>query len=172
MRISLEAAQNMESAYKKRFNFAWKYLTDTALQARTHHQIQDKWGYIRHFPTGMRDDQLTRKAYNWPIQHGVAVIMNQAMAEWSRRRNQLKLKSRTFYTLYDALGWHCPVDELQTVWNISAEVMTKNRPVLPDLPWCIPTDGKIKTNWESGDIDLEKLGIQDDPTSNLTLLEK
>ena len=98
--------------------------------------------------------------------------MNQAMAEWTRRRHQLKLKSRTFYTLYDALGWHCPVDELQTVWAISAEIMTKNRPVLPDRPWCIPTDGKIKTNWESGDIELEKFGVQDDPDSNLTQLEK
>jgi hypothetical protein len=172
MKISLEAAQNMESAYKKRFHVAWKYLTDTAQQARAHHQIQDKWGYIRHFPTGMREDQLTRKAYNWPIQHGVAVIMNQAMAEWTRRRHQLKLKSRTFYTLYDALGWHCPVDELRTVWAISAEIMTKNRPVLPDRPWCIPTDGKIKTNWESGDIELEKFGVQDHPDSNLTQLKK
>ena len=72
----------------------------------------------------------------------------------------------------DALGWHCPVDELQTVWAISAEIMTKNRPVLPDRPWCIPTDGKIKTNWESGDIELEKFGVQDDPDSNLTQLEK
>ena len=166
MRISLEAANNMERAYKKRFCIAWKMLRATAQLAIAQHQIQDRWGYIRHFPTGMREDQLTRKAYNWPIQHGVAVVMNQAMYEWTQRRRQLGLKSRAFYTLYDALGWHVPQAELQTVWTISGEVMTKNRPVLPDRPWCIPTDGKIKTNWESGDIELDKLGVKDDPASN------
>ena len=173
MKISGDACENMVVAYKeKRFPVAWKFLTDTASEAKIHHQIQDRWGYIRHFPTGMRKDQLERKAYNWPIQHGVAVLMNQAMAEWKRRRTQAKLKSHLFYTLYDALGWHCPLDELQTVWTISAEIMTKERPALPDRPWCIPTDGKIKTNWESGDVELDKLSVQDDPSLNLTGLEK
>ena len=172
LRITLEAARNLENAYKKRFSIGWKFLTVTAQQARAEYQIQDRWGYIRHFPTGMREDQLTRKAYNWPIQHAVAVTMNQAMHEWSRRRHQLALKSKMFYTLYDALGWHCPAQELQTVWTISSEVMTKHRPLLPDRPWCIPTDGKIKTNWESGDVELDKLGVTDDPTTNLTKLEK
>ena len=170
LRISLEAAQNMEAAYKKRFSTAWKFLTQTAETAKAEHQIQDRWGYIRHFPTGMRQDQLTRKAYNWPIQHGVAAIMNQAMYDWSQRRKQLGLISRTFYTLYDALGFHCPAEELQTVWTISSEVMTKNRPVLPDRAWSIPTDGKIKTNWESGEIELAKVGVNDDPNTNLTNL--
>ena len=173
MKVSLPACENMVNAYKeKRFPVAWRFLTDTAQEAHTHHQIQDRWGYIRHFPTGIRKDQLERKAYNWPIQHGVAVLMNQAMAEWKRRKTQEKLKSHLFYTLYDALGWHCPIDELQQVWTISAEIMTKHRPALPDRPWCIPTDGKIKTNWESGDVDMDKLGIKDDPSLNLTGLEK
>ena len=97
--------------------------------------------------------------------------MNQAMHEWTQRRKQLGLKTRAFYTLYDALGWHVPQDELQTVWTISAEVMTMNRPVLPDRPWTIPTDGKIRTNWESGDRDPATLGVKNDPNTNLTNLE-
>jgi len=176
--ICLEEAQAMIDSYKTEFPSAWDYLLKQADAAKTTGILQDHWGYIRHFPQGMKEGDIIRKAYNYQIQHIVAVLMNQAMNDWTQIRQQRKLKSYAYATLYDNIGWVVYEDELQTVWDLSMEVMTEKRPVGPlkgDLPilnsWHIPTEGEISLAWDGEVIPPQSLGIDLHPEKNWTGLE-
>jgi DNA polymerase I-like protein with 3'-5' exonuclease and polymerase domains len=176
--VSLEEAQAMIDSYKTGFPDAWGYLVSQADHAKERGFLRDHWGYIRHFPKGMKEGEMTRKAYNYQIQHIVAVLMNQAMQDWIRERHQRKLRSYAYTTLYDNIGWVVHEDELQDVWDISMRVMTSERPVgpligeIPELFNChIPTDGELSYEWEGKLIDPTSLGINTHPELNLTGLE-
>lgn len=178
MKITLEEAQMMIDSYKSEFATAWNYLVSQAEHAKNHGFLRDHWGYIRHFPKGMNEGDLTRKAYNYQIQHIVAVLMNQAMQDWAVLRKKYRLKSYAYATLYDNIGWVVFEDELQTVWDLSMEVMTTKRPVgpeigeIPELAHCfIPTEGEISKEWEGKPIPPETLGINPRKELNKTGLE-
>lgn len=172
-------AQAMIDSYKiTEFHEAWAYLEDQARQGVENGILKDPWGYIRHFPKGMKPDEVSRKSYNYQIQHLVAAVMNMAMADWIRRREQHQLKSFSYATLYDNIGWVTYEDELQEVWDISQTVMTTERPIGPkDGPnpemanWHFPTDGEFSLTWEGKTIKPEELGVDPKPHRNLTGLE-
>jgi uracil-DNA glycosylase family 4 len=176
--IALEEAQAMIDSYKSEFPQAWGYLVEQSQLAKTQGILRDHWGYIRHFPQGMKEGDLVRKAYNYQIQHIVAVLMNQAMNDWTQLRKAHCLKSYAYATLYDNIGWVVFEDELQKVWDLSMEVMTEKRPVGPaegSLPilhsWHIPTEGEISLAWDGEAISPQSLGIEPHPEKNLTGLE-
>lgn len=179
VKVSQAEAQSMIDSYKTEFPQAWQYLVDQADFAKENGYLRDHWGYVRHFPKGMKEGDLTRKAYNYQIQHIVAVMMNQAMNDWTVSRKKLGLKSYAYATLYDNIGWVVYEDELQKVWDLSMEVMTTNRPVGPaigELPilnnWKIPTDGDLSKSWDGASTNPEDLGIVLNNHMNLTGLEK
>lgn len=176
--VTKEEAQAMIDSYKTEFSSAWNYLVSQAEQATEKGFLRDHWGYIRHFPQGMNKGDVTRKAYNYQIQHIVAVLMNQAMDDWVQERARRNLKSYAYATLYDNIGWVVYEDELQEVWDLSMEVMTAKRPAGPsqgELPilnnWHIPTEGDLSQRWEGPTIKPESLGIEPHPELNLTGLE-
>jgi len=176
--ITLSEAQAMIDSYKSEFPQAWSYLIEQSENAISSGVLKDHWGYIRHFPQGMKQGDLVRKAYNYQIQHIVAVLMNQAMNDWTQIKKALKLKSYAYATLYDNIGWVVYEEELQKVWDLSMEVMTEHRPVGPSsgpLPilnsWHIPTEGEISLAWDAAPIDPLSLGITLNPQKNLTGLE-
>lgn len=179
VKVTQAEAQSMIDSYKTEFPQAWQYLVDQAEFAKENGYLRDHWGYVRHFPKGMKEGDLTRKAYNYQIQHIVAVMMNQAMNDWTQIRRDLKLKSYAYATLYDNIGWVVYEDELQKVWDLSMEVMTTKRPVGPkvgDLPilneWKIPTEGDLSKSWDGQSTKPEDLGIKVNSHMNLTGLEK
>jgi hypothetical protein len=178
LKVSLPEAQAMIDSYKSEFPSAWGYLVEQADAAKATGVLRDHWGYLRHFPQGMKEGDMTRKAYNYQIQHIVAVLMNQAMNDWTIRRKALGLRSYAYATLYDNIGWVVYEDELQQVWDLSMEVMTQHRPVGPavgDLPilnsWHVPTDGELSKAWSGEEADPKSLGIDLHPEKNLTGLE-
>lgn len=179
VKVTLEEAQAMIDSYKiTEFSVAWNYLEDQAKQAIDHGYLKDSWGYIRHFTKGMREDEVTRKAYNYQIQHLVAAVMNMAMADWTRRRQQEALKSYAYATLYDNIGWVVYEDETQKIWDLAHTVMTTERPVGPkdgEKPemanWHFPIDPEFSETWEGETIDPSSLGIDLKPERNLTGLE-
>lgn len=179
VKVSENEAQAMIDSYKiKEFSIAWAYLEEQARLGVERGYLKDPWGYIRHFPKGMKEDEVTRKAYNYQIQHLVAVVMNMAMADWVRRREQSKVKSYSYATLYDNIGWVVHEDELQEIWDLSQTVMTTERPVGPKdgenpnmANWHFPTDGEFSQTWEGKTIDLKTLGINPKKERNLTGLE-
>lgn len=179
-KIELKACAAMVNGYKSEFNVAWDYLCDQARHAKEKGWIKDTWGYVRHFPKGMNAGDRERQAYNWQIQHGVAVLMNQAMHAWTEYRKEKNLKSWAYMTLYDALGWAVSLDEIDDVWNNSMRVMTAERPVCPpDAPnpknghRFIPTDGKLSQGWDANTFELSKFAIKDRSAElNKTGLEK
>jgi uracil-DNA glycosylase family 4 len=178
IKISQAEAQAMIDSYKTEFPSAWGYLVQQAEFAKENGYLRDHWGYVRHFPKGMKEGDLTRKAYNYQIQHIVAVLMNQAMNDWTQIRQKRGLKSYAYATLYDNIGWVVYEDELQEVWDLSMEVMTTNRPVGPkngQLPilnsWKIPTEGDLSKAWDGPSTKPEALGIEPHPEMNLTGLE-
>jgi uracil-DNA glycosylase family 4 len=178
VKITIEEAQSMIDSYKTEFPSAWGYLVSQAEHGKAHGFLRDHWGFVRHFPQGMKEGDLTRKAYNYQIQHIVAVLMNQAMNDWTEIRKRENLKSYAYATLYDNIGWVVYEDELQKVWDISQQVMTHNRPVGPvigDLPilndWRIPTEGDLSQSWDGKSTKPEDLGIDPHPEYNLTGLE-
>lgn len=177
--VSLKEAQAMVESYKTEFNVAWDYLLEQASQANEKGFLRDEWGYLRRFPKGSNPEDVARKSYNYQIQHGVAVLMNQAMGDWSRIRKAQNLKSYAYATLYDNIGWVVYEDEMQKVWDISQEIMTQNRPIGPiDGPRKelttrkIPTDGQISKGWEGETTKPEALGIIMHPEKNKTGLEE
>jgi len=179
VKITQQEAQAMIDSYKSEFPSAWGYLVQQAEFAKENGYLRDHWGYVRHFPKGMKEGDLTRKSYNYQIQHIVAVLMNQAMNDWTQIRQKRGLKSYAYATLYDNIGWVVYEDELQEVWDLSMEVMTKNRPVGPavgDLPilnsWKIPTEGDLSKAWDGPSTKPEDLGIDPHPEMNLTGLEE
>lgn len=179
VKVTQAEAQLMIDSYKTEFPQAWQYLVDQADFAKENGYLRDHWGYVRHFPKGMKEGDLTRKAYNYQIQHIVAVMMNQAMNDWTQLRRKLNLKSYAYATLYDNIGWVVYEDELQKVWDLSMEVMTTKRPVGPkvgDLPilnnWKIPTEGDLSKSWDGASVKPEDLGIKLNSHMNLTGLEK
>ena len=124
----------------------------------------------------MAKGDLSRKAYNWQIQHGVAVLMNHAMRDWAVLKPRYGIqKSYAQMTLYDAMGWVVHEDELQKVWDASAEIMTVNRPCGPPgsgLERCrIPTDGKFCRRWNGPELKPAELGVVERPEHGLTGLE-
>jgi uracil-DNA glycosylase family 4 len=176
--VSKEEAQAMIDSYKTGFSSAWAYLVAQAEEAKTKGILRDHWGYIRHFPQGMSTGDVTRKAYNYQVQHIVAVLMNHAMNDWVQERAKRELKSYAYATLYDNIGWVVHEDELQEVWDLSMEVMTAKRPAGPkegELPilhdWHIPTEGELSLKWEGPDIDPKSLGITLHEELNRTGLE-
>lgn len=175
--ISLEECRTIVDAYKQaEYSVAWGYLTRQAEFAIENGYLLDHWGYVRHFPKGLAKGDLSRKAYNWQIQHGVAVLMNHAMRDWAVLKGRYGIKhSYAQMTLYDAMGWVVHEDELQKVWDASAEIMTLNRPCGPPgsgLERCrIPTDGKFCQRWNGPDLTLAELGVVDRPEYKLTGLE-
>jgi uracil-DNA glycosylase family 4 len=178
VKISQAEAQAMIDSYKSEFPSAWGYLVQQAEFAKEHGYLRDHWGYVRHFPKGMKEGDLTRKSYNYQIQHIVAVLMNQAMNDWTQIRRKRGLKSYAYATLYDNIGWVVYEDELQEVWDLSMEVMTTNRPVGPKVgdltilnSWKIPTEGDLSKAWDGKSIKPEELGIDPHPEMNLTGLE-
>jgi uracil-DNA glycosylase family 4 len=178
VKISKEEAQMMIDSYKTEFPQAWSYLVAQAESAKEEGFLRDHWGYVRHFPKGMKEGDLTRKAYNYQIQHIVAVLMNQAMHDWTVRREVEKLRSYSYSTLYDNIGWVVYEDELQKVWDISMEVMTAQRPVGPkdgEMPvlnkWHIPTEGALSKAWDGKETEPSALGIIENGHLNLTGLE-
>lgn len=178
IKVSLGEAQAMIDSYKSEFPSAWQFLVNQAANAKEKGVLRDHWGYLRHFPIGMSEGDLTRKAYNYQVQHIVAVLMNQAMFDWVERRKKHNLKSYAYATLYDNIGWVVYEEELQKVWDLSMEVMTQDRPVGPaigELPilntWHIPTEGDISTAWDGPSIDPESLNIELHNEKNLTGLE-
>jgi DNA polymerase I-like protein with 3'-5' exonuclease and polymerase domains len=179
IKVTQAEAQSMIDSYKTEFPQAWQYLVNQADFAKENGYLRDHWGYVRHFPKGMKEGDLTRKAYNYQIQHIVAVMMNQAMNDWTQIRRKLNLKSYAYATLYDNIGWVVYEDELQKVWDLSMEVMTTNRPVGPnigELPilsnWKIPTEGDLSKAWDGASTKPEDLGIKPNNHLNLTGLEK
>lgn len=172
VQVSLADAEAMVEGYKSEFAVAWEYLLEQAVIAEKRGYLEDRWGYIRHFPPGMKKGDLERKAYNYQIQHGVAVLMNQAMAHWTKERRRQKLRSYQFYTLYDAIGWVIPEDELQQTWDTSIQIMTAQRPIAPTgiaAKWLIPTDGKLSKCWSGEDkVKPESLGINKRDEWNIT----
>jgi len=179
VKVSQAEAQSMIDSYKTEFPQAWQYLVDQADFAKENGYLRDHWGYVRHFPKGMKEGDLTRKAYNYQIQHIVAVMMNQAMNDWTQTRQRLNLKSYAYATLYDNIGWVVYEDELQKVWDLSMQIMTTKRPVGPsigDLPvlnnWKIPTEGDLSKSWDGVTTKPEDLGINPNSHMNLTGLEK
>jgi uracil-DNA glycosylase family 4 len=178
LKISEQEAAAMIESYKTSFPQAWEYLVQQATLAKTNGFLLDHWGYIRHFSAGMNTGDLTRKAYNYQVQHIVAALMNQAMDDWVQIQEARNLKSRIYATNYDNLGWIVHEDELQEVWDISMEVMTEKRPAGPpagDLPalenWHIPTEGELSQEWEGKKTKPEELGIKPHPEKNRTGLE-
>lgn len=179
-KIELKACAAMVNGYKSEFHIAWDYLCEQARHAKEHGWIKDDWGYVRHFPRGMAAGDRERQAYNWQIQHGVAVLMNQAMHAWTEFRKENDLKSWAYMTLYDALGWAVSLDEVDTVWNNSMRIMTSDRPICPvDGPnpkngkRFIPTDGKLSQGWDADTFKLDKFPITDQSAElNKTGLEK
>lgn len=177
--VTKEEAQAMIDSYKTGFSSAWGYLLSQAEEALSKGVLRDHWGYIRHFPQGMSTGDVTRKAYNYQIQHIVAVLMNQAMNDWVQERAKRGLKSYAYATLYDNIGWVVHEDELQEVWDLSMEVMTADRPAGPKegaLPilneWHIPTEGELSAEWEGAAIKPESLGIDPHEELNRTGLEQ
>ena len=179
IKVTEAEAQAMIDSYKiTEFSQAWDYLEGQAKQGVEQGYLKDIWGYIRHFPAGMKGDEVTRKSYNYQIQHLVAVIMNMAMADWVKRRKQLKLKSYAYATLYDNIGWVAYEDELQDIWDISQTVMTTERPIGPKdgehpemANWHFPTDGDFSKTWEGDTIKPAALGVDPKPYRNMTGLE-
>jgi uracil-DNA glycosylase family 4 len=176
--VSKEEAQAMVDSYKSEFHVAWGYLVGQAEHALAHGFLRDEWGYLRRFPAGMKKEDVTRKSYNYQIQHGVAVLMNQAMYDWTVQKRLQKIRSYCYATLYDNLGWVVYEDELQKVWDVSQEIMTENRPVGPAdgsrpqlAKWRIPTDAKLTKGWDGKATKPSELGIQLHPEKNLTGLE-
>jgi hypothetical protein len=101
------------------------------------------------------------------------------MNDWTQIRREKSLKSYAYATLYDNIGWVVYEDELQTVWDLSMEVMTEKRPVGPEIgplpilnKWHIPTEGEISLAWDGDAIKPESLGINTNDHKNLTGLEK
>jgi uracil-DNA glycosylase family 4 len=181
LNVTIEEAQAMIDSYKTEFHKGWSYLEDQGEQGRTNRFLRDNWGYVRHFPDGMKDADLTRKAYNYQIQHIVAVLMNQAMKDWVDSRQKYKFKSYSYATLYDNIGWVVYEDELQDIWDLSQEIMTYKRPVGPaivDHPehailntWKIPTEGDISYGWDGKSLNPKDLGINLNEELNLTGVE-
>lgn len=179
VKVTEAEAQAMIDSYKiTEFSVAWAYLEEQARLGVERGYLKDPWGYIRHFPKGMKEDEVTRKAYNYQIQHIVAAVMNMAMADWIRRREQTKVKSYSYATLYDNIGWVVYEDELQEIWDLSQTVMTTERPVGPKdgenpemANWHFPTDGEFSKTWEGEKIDLKTLGVNPKKERNLTGLE-
>jgi uracil-DNA glycosylase family 4 len=179
LKVTLDEAQAMIDSYKiTEFSGAWAYLEEQARQGVENGFLKDVWGYIRHFPKGTREDEVTRKAYNYQIQHLVAAVMNIAMADWIRRRKETKLKSYAYATLYDNIGWVAYEDELQQVWDLSQTVMTTERPIGPKTGsrpemanWHFPADGQFSHTWEGKGLKPHEVGVTVNPAANLTGLE-
>jgi hypothetical protein len=75
-------------------------------------------------------------------------MMIDAMLDWEKKRQKYNLKSELFMTLYDALGWDVPDNEIPTVAEISHDIMTTERPVGPLDSRTIPTEGEFIECWE------------------------
>ena len=134
--------------YKNAYPQAIKYLDYQAEFAKINGYLPTPCGYVRNFPYGMNKGDLERKAYNLQIQHGVGMMMIDAMIDWDKKRQKYNLKSELFMTLYDALGWEVKNEEISTIAEISHEVMTTERPVGPMDNRTIPTEGEFIEFWE------------------------
>ena len=146
--MEVVTAEEYIAGYHATYPGASKFLEYNGRFAMDYRMLPQPWGYLRNFSSRQRDDEIQRQAFNLPLQHGVACLMNQALVDWEEAKERYRLKTEVFLSLYDAIGWHVPDDEAKTVAEISHEIMSVKRPVGPLDSRTIPTEGKFMKYWE------------------------
>ena len=147
-----EEAEIYIGGYHSTYKNASAYLKYNGQFAVNYKLLPNPWGYLRNFSSRQSDGEVERQAFNLPLQHGVACMMNAALNDWEIQKKKYNLKSEVFLSFYDAIGWHVPEAEARTVAEISHEIMTTKRPVGPLDNRTIPTEGKFMHNWEGDKI--------------------
>jgi DNA polymerase I-like protein with 3'-5' exonuclease and polymerase domains/uracil-DNA glycosylase len=153
-KMPVEEAHLNIQGYHDTYQAASKYLDYNGTFAINYRMLPTPWGYIRNFNPRQPDGDIKRQGFNLQLQHGVAGMMNQTLIEWEQIKRKYNLKSNVFLSLYDAIGWHTPEKEAQTIAEISHEIMTLKRPVGPNDNHTIPTEGTFTHYWEGPKADI------------------
>ncbi len=129
LHIGYAEAQEMIDRYFEAYPQVRTYLDTTVAEARERGYATTIFGRRRHIPELASDNATVhsfgeRTAMNHPMQGSAADIIKLAMVEVARRLALEHLSARLVLQVHDELDFECPIDEVERLSVLVADVMS------------------------------------------------